>query len=316
MQLALTGLFMLLYILLCLLGILSNGFIVLVLSREWLRYGRLLPLDRILISLGVSRFFLQWVGMVHNFYFFLCPDEYSVGFIRQFISLPWDFLNSASFWFGTWLSVLFCMKIANFNHPTFLWLKWRLPGLVPWLLLSSVLISFIVTLLFLWGNHSVYKGFFIRKFLGNTTDTQSKKRMEIHYFLPLKLVMSSIPCFVFLVSTALLISSLRRHTRRMQHSASSLQDPSTQAHTRALMSLISFLVLYVLSFLSMIIEAAAFVPIQKEWYWLWQISIYLCTSVHPFVLIISNVKLRVMFKQLLLVARGFWMALVAQQRLG
>ena len=32
-----------LFVLLCILGLLANGFIVLVLSREWVRRGRLLP---------------------------------------------------------------------------------------------------------------------------------------------------------------------------------------------------------------------------------------------------------------------------------
>ena len=67
---AFTVLFMLLFVLLCILGLLANGFIVLVLSREWVRRGRLLPSDLILFSLGLSRFCLQWVGMGNNFYYF------------------------------------------------------------------------------------------------------------------------------------------------------------------------------------------------------------------------------------------------------
>nr|XP_023495648.1 taste receptor type 2 member 41-like isoform X5 [Equus caballus] len=155
MKPGLTAFFILLFALLCVLGILANGFIVLVLSREWMRSGRLLPSDMILISLGASRFCLQWVGMVRNFYFFLHLVEYCRGTAWQFFGLHWDFLNSATFWFGTWLSVLFCVKIATFTHPTFLWLKWRFPGSVPWLLLGSLLVAFIVTLLFFWGNYTL-----------------------------------------------------------------------------------------------------------------------------------------------------------------
>ncbi|ELW47543.1 taste receptor type 2 member 41 [Tupaia chinensis] len=310
MRLALTVFFMVLFILLCLLGILANGFIVLVLSREWLRYGRLLPSDMILVSLGASRFCLQWVGLVGNFYHFFHLVEYSKGLARQFVGLHWDFLNTATFWFGTWLSVLFCMKIANFTHPTFLWLRWRLSGWVPRLLLGSVLISFIATLLFFWGNHAVYQGFLTRKTSQNVTYKNWIRRLEIHYFLPLKLITLSIPCSIFLVSIVLLINSLRKHTKKMQHNSPSLQDPSTQAHTRALKSLISFLILYALSFVSLIIDATGFISSQSEWYWPWQIIIYLCISVHPFVLIFSNLKLRGMLRQLLLLARGFWVTKV------
>ncbi|XP_036036403.1 taste receptor type 2 member 41 [Onychomys torridus] len=305
---ALTIFFMLIFVLLCLLGILANGFIVLMLSSEWLRRGRLLPLDMILLSLGVSRFCQQCVGLVNSFYYFLYLVEYSKGLARQLIGLHWDFLNSATFWFGTWLSVLFCTKIANFSHPAFLWLKWRLPALVPWLLLGSILVSFIVTLLFFWGNHAVYQAFLRRKISGNTTFKEWNRRLEIDYFMPLKLVTMSIPCSLFLVSILLLINSLRRHTQRMQRNALSLQDPSTQAHSRALKSLISFLVLYALSFVSMVIDATVFISSDNMWYWPWQIILYSCMSVHPFILITNNLRFRGTFRQLLLLARGFWVA--------
>lgn len=226
--------------------------------------------------------------MVNSFYYFLYLNEYSSGPAWQLIGLHWDFLNSASFWFSSWLSVLFCMKIVNFTHPTFLWLKWRLPGSV--LFMASLLISFSITLLFSWGNHAVYQRFLIRKFPGNMTFKQWSRRLEIHYFLPLKLITLSVPCCVFLFSIALLI--LRRHTGRMQHSAHSPQDPSGQAHTRALKSLISFLILYALSFASLVIDAVGFFSSQSDWYWPWQILTYLGTSVHRYILILSNLQLR------------------------
>ncbi|XP_016050995.1 PREDICTED: taste receptor type 2 member 41-like [Miniopterus natalensis] len=308
MQPAFTALFMLFFVLLCLLGILANGFIVLVLGREWRRLGRLPPSDMILMSLGASRFGLQWVGVVHNFYTFLRLGEFSAGPARQLFGLQWDFLNSATFWFGTWLSVLFCMKIATLTHPAFLWLKWRFPGSVPWLLLGSLLISTVVTLLFFWGNHTVYRGFLFREFFGNMTYKEWTMRMETHYFLPLKFVTLSIPCSVFLVATVLLISSLRRHTRTMRQIGHSPRDPSTLAHTKALKSLVSFLILYVLSFMSLIIDATGFFSTDTDWYWPWQILTYLCTSVHPFIVILSNLRLRGVVRQLLLLARGFWVA--------
>ncbi|KAM7074900.1 taste receptor type 2 member 41-like isoform 1-T1 [Molossus nigricans] len=305
MQLVLTALSMLLFVLLCLLGILANGFIVLVLGREWRRRGRLLPSDMILISLGASRFCLQWVGMAHNFYYVVHLGEFSAGPAQRLFGVQWDFLNSSTFWFTTWLSVLFCVKIANFSHPAFLWLKWRFPGSVPWLLLGSLLVSMVITLLFFWGNRAVYQGLFAGEFHGNMTYQDCNMRMETHYFLPLKVATLSIPCSLFLASMALLISSLRKHTRTMR-SAHSPQDPSTQAHTRALRSLTCFLVLYILSFMSVVSDAATFSCTYSDWYWLWQILTYLCASVHPFILILSNLRLRAVSRQLLLAARRFW----------
>ncbi|XP_007522382.1 taste receptor type 2 member 41 [Erinaceus europaeus] len=308
MQVALACFFMLLFVLLCLLGILGNGFIVLVLSREWRRHGRLLPSDKILLSLGASRFCLQWVGMANNFYYFLHLMEYNRGPARQVFGLYWDFLNSATYWFGTWLSVLFCIKIANFSHPVFLWLKWRFPGSVTWLLLGSLLISCMVTFLFFWGNHFMYQGLRTRTFSGNLTYKEWTKKMEICYFLPLKFVTLFVPCSIFLVSIAFLIHSLRMHLWKMSHHAHNLQDPLTQAHTQALKSLICFLLLYTLSFVTLVIDAAGFFSSESDWYWPWQILIYLCTSVHPLILILSNLRLRGVFRQLLLLAKYPWVA--------
>ncbi|XP_006887318.1 PREDICTED: taste receptor type 2 member 41-like [Elephantulus edwardii] len=311
MQPVLGVFFMLLFVLLCLLGIAANSFIVLALGGEWRRRGRLLPADLVLLSLGCSRFGLQWVGLANNLYYALHLGQYSRGPARQLFGLHWDFLNTATFWLGAWLSVLFCAKIASFGHPAFLWLKWRLPASVPWLLLSSLAMSTVVTLLFFWGNHAMYHGFLMGEFSGNRSYREWSHRLEIHYFLPLKLATLSVPCSLFLASMALLISSLRRHVRRMRPRAARPQDPQdprAQAHVRALKALVSFLTLYALSFVSLIIDAVGLFTSESDWYWPWQILIYLCTSLHPFILILGNLKLRGACRQLLLLARGFWEA--------
>uniref|UniRef100_A0A8C0DM90 Taste receptor type 2 n=1 Tax=Balaenoptera musculus TaxID=9771 RepID=A0A8C0DM90_BALMU len=283
--------FAIILFLLCLVAVVGNGLITVALGMEWLLQRTLSPCNKLLVSLGASSF------------------SFPYNPVFQFLAFQWDFLNAVTLWFSTWLSVFYCVKIiANFTHPTFLWLKYRFPGLVPWLLLGSLLISLIITLLFFWGNHDLYKGFLIRKFSGNLTYNQRSRRLEILHFLPLKLVTLSIPCSLFLVSMAVLMNSLRRHMWRMRHSAHSLQEPSAQAHTRAPKSLISFLVLYALSFMSLIIDAAGFYSSESDWYWPWQILTYSCTSIHPFILILSHLRLRGVFRQLILLARGFWVA--------
>ncbi|XP_072506378.1 taste receptor type 2 member 41-like [Notamacropus eugenii] len=297
---------MVLYILLCFLGIMANGFIVVVLGREWVRCHQLSPCDMILIILGASCFFLQWVGMIHNFYYFFHHLQYSKEPARQYFGIYWDFLNTVTFWFATWLSVLFCVKIADFTHPIFLWLKWRVKGLVPWFLLFSLLISFIITMLFFAGNNALYQAFFQGTFFGNGTLYDFTRKLEIHYFFPLKLITLCIPSSLFVVSIILLIISLQRHFWKIKHNANSAQDPSIQAHTRALKLLVTFLVLYALSFMSFIIDAAIS-GIGSTWYWLWQIVIYLCTSVHPVILIFGNSQLgQALMKLLLLVPKAFW----------
>ncbi|XP_020853647.2 taste receptor type 2 member 41-like [Phascolarctos cinereus] len=296
---------MVFYVLLCSLGIMANGFIVVLLGKEWVLCHRLSPCDMILISVGASRFCLLWLGMIHNFYFFFLPPTYSKEPSCQYFGIYWDFLNSATFWFATWLSVLFCVKIANFTHSIFFWLKWTVKELVPWFLLVSLLISFIVTMLYFVENNALYQAFLQGKFSENITLYGFFRNLEIHYFFPLKLITLSIPCSIFVVSTVLLITSLRRHSWRMQHGTHSTQELSTQAHTRALKCLVSFLIFYALSFLFMITDVVLS-GFEDTWFWPWQIVIYLCSSIHPFILILGNSHLEGALMKLLLQPKTFW----------
>ncbi|XP_020853650.2 taste receptor type 2 member 41-like [Phascolarctos cinereus] len=298
---------MVLYVLLSFLGIMANGFIVVVLGREWVRSHQLSPCDMILISLGASCFCLLWLGMIHDFYFFFLHHlQYSKEHAHQYFGIYWDFLNSTKFWFAAWLSVFFCVKTANFTHPIFLWLKWRVNGLVPWFLLISLLISFIVTMLCFVGNNALYQAFLQGTFSGNATYYSFTRNLEIHYFFPLKLITLSTPGSIFVVSIVLLITSLWRHSSKMQHSAHGTQDFSTEAHTRALKSLVSFLVRYAVSFLSLIIDVTILSGFWSTWYWPWQIVIYMSTSIHPFILILGNSHLEGALMKLLLLPKTFW----------
>lgn len=48
---------------LCLVAMVNNGFITAALGMQWLLWRTLSPCDKLLISLGASRFCLQWVAI-------------------------------------------------------------------------------------------------------------------------------------------------------------------------------------------------------------------------------------------------------------
>nr|XP_056704421.1 taste receptor type 2 member 7-like [Euleptes europaea] len=122
----------------------------------------------------------------------------------------WIFTNHVSLWFAAWLSVLYLVKIATFSHPIFRRVKLRFSGLVPWLLLSSVVFSAFMTTI----------------------------------VIPIHLV----PSVICLSSMILLIISLWKHIRHLQRNGIGVRDLNTQVHLTAIKALASFAILYLSSF--------------------------------------------------------------------
>ncbi|XP_020853646.1 taste receptor type 2 member 60 [Phascolarctos cinereus] len=278
---------------LCLVSIVENGFIFVVLASKWARCGTLPPSDKILTFLSASRFFLQWVICGRNLYILLYPMAFAYSPIRQYLSFHWDFLNSLTIWSCALLSVFYCVKIATFTYPVFLWLKWRISGYMTWLLLGSLGLSFAIAFLFIIGNHYIYYIYSVRSLVfENCTREILRRKLEIYYFFPLKIITYSIPASIFFVCMILLISSLERHRKKMLCSDSGLWDFRTQAHIKAIKTLISFFILFFSYFLASLLNASNILPSLKSWYWGWEILTYPCTTIHSMILILTNPQLR------------------------
>ena len=119
-----------------LVAVLQNGFIVTVLSGEWVR-NRMLPAgDMIVACLAASWFCLHGMALLNNI-------MASFGFCSKinYFSIPWDFINCLSFWLTAWFAVFYCAKISLFSYPVFFWIKWRISRSVPQLVLGSLILS-------------------------------------------------------------------------------------------------------------------------------------------------------------------------------
>uniref|UniRef100_A0A6I8NKH1 Taste receptor type 2 n=1 Tax=Ornithorhynchus anatinus TaxID=9258 RepID=A0A6I8NKH1_ORNAN len=277
MEDALTIFFFSLFLLEVLVGILGDGLLAGLFGREWVRRRKLPPCDMIVASLGASRFFLLWV--IPKFYY--SP-------IIFYSSFVWALLNLFSFWFAAGLSIFYCLKIATFTNPLFLWMKQKTSGMVPWLLLGSVFVSCVSTFPCIiyysikppWMNNSENGTEAVLKTF------QSLKIMPV-IFIPL-----SVPFLLLLISSILLTTSLRRHLRAMQHHGPSLQDCSTKAHAHALAMLASFLSFYVWYFIILIVTSTTAIPSGSPWFWLFQVITFLGTTCHSLLLTWSNPKIR------------------------
>ncbi|KAG8515873.1 Taste receptor type 2 member 134 [Galemys pyrenaicus] len=281
--------FMVVFFLESLAAMLQNGFMVAVLGLQWLRCRTLPTADLIIACLAVSRFCLHGMAILNNLMDFFDSKV-------TYFNIPWDFINTLTFWLTAWLAIFYCVKISIFSHPIFIWLKWRISRSVPRLLLSSLVISSLTTISSIIGNINLAS---LIMFSGPHVNTTLLARIWTSYhsfFLPNLMLLISVPFLLFLVSILLLIFSLHRHLGQMRGGRSSLHDPSTQAHTMALKSLSFFLIFHTSYFLSLIVVSLRITTFQNHWHWAWEVVTYAGIYLHSSILMFSSPKLRKVLK--------------------
>uniref|UniRef100_A0A8C8VED3 Taste receptor type 2 n=1 Tax=Pelusios castaneus TaxID=367368 RepID=A0A8C8VED3_9SAUR len=272
-------------------GITANGLMIVVNCSEWIRSRKLTCCDMILTSLGISRLFLQCMIFINNFLFAI-------------FYVLWTYLNILSLWFATWLSVFYCVKIANFSHPLFLWLKCRISGLMPQLLMGSLLVSLVSCLPSVYTFQENYTGNSTNILFGNTT-VECTYRGHLSSGLTVMAMLGySFPFFIFIVAALLLITSLWRHNKRMEKHASSSRDTIAKAHVSAVKGLISFIFFYISYFvIGVLLLSDILTKSSLRLTWALVVVMTAYPSVHTVVLILSNPKLkRVAGKCLLIIS--------------
>lgn len=177
------------------------------------------------------------------------------------------------------------MEIATLTHPVFLWLKRKMSGLVPWMLLSSVQFSSLTTMLNLTGHQSLCENYSRRGLQSwNVTENTTRRTFEKSDVFPLKLV--NVVAYRGLPHwRGVLITSLGRHVEKTCLSVSGSPGPSAQTRTKAPLALVSFATPFTSAFLSLVLGAAGIFPSQE---FKWKVMTYLCTALHRIVLLVST----------------------------
>uniref|UniRef100_A0A8C5J8L5 Taste receptor type 2 n=1 Tax=Junco hyemalis TaxID=40217 RepID=A0A8C5J8L5_JUNHY len=262
----------------CMAGILGNGIILAASSLSCIGSKTWPPYDMIMISLSSSKFILQsWITLNFLMSIFYKPFIYTenVHIASQTI---FTFLNYSSLWFGAWLSVFYCIKVASFTQSFFIWLKLRIARLVPWMLLTSWLCSFTAAIPFTWHVYSVHE---------NITAPSSMTD-----FIDLSLEYKYTFAFNIVVSNVLLIQSLWIHTRQMQNNASGFRDPSLEAHMKTIKSVCSFLIFYITYFICLLLLYSRVFSHLSDEECMCIVILAACPTGHTMVLIWSNPKFR------------------------
>ncbi|XP_009978102.1 PREDICTED: taste receptor type 2 member 8-like [Tauraco erythrolophus] len=279
-------------------GVIGNGFITAVNIVNWIKRKTISSADMILIFLSTSRFILQVTILmhIHSLYF---ADEFKLASVYKAFGAVWMFVNHASLWFSACLYVLYCVKIINVTQWLLLQIKLRIAGMVPWLLLGSLVISSMTSLPLLWIAPSTYLCSSTGNCRENSTAHITHWDSSYLYLLLLYFVGCFFPLVLSMVTSALLITSLWKHTKKMQCYVDTFRDPLIDVHLTAVKSIISFLILYLSSFAAQILLMLSTSQSKDDV----KVAVSLVLagaypSMHSIVLIIVNSKLKSAFRML------------------
>ncbi|NXP76365.1 TA2R8 protein, partial [Ramphastos sulfuratus] len=274
-------------------GLWINGFIVCVLCVAWVKKKIFNSNEKILLVLGCSRLGDLCTTWVYFFLSIIYPQCFYVNPIPQMLSSIRTFLLFSNLWVSACLCVFYCIKIANFQHTFFIYLKVKIDRMVPWLLLVSELFQLIIGI---FAYDITYRAIFQNV---NSTapthfwDIPIKMDGQTLAFFCISGFVSTTAFLTAIFSVFLLLFSLWRHKRKMQ--ANSVRNLSMDAHTKAIKSILSFIFIYSINFTGYILSL---IQAKKTGYVLMFLILifqYVPPIVHSLILIFINPKLGKIF---------------------
>ncbi|XP_047717733.1 taste receptor type 2 member 1 [Prionailurus viverrinus] len=276
----------------CLIGVLANGIIVIVNGIELTKKRKMIPLDLLLSCLAISRICLQSFIFYINLVILSLIDFLPL--VKNFAVFM--FVNETGLWLATWLGVFYCAKISPIAHPLFFWLKRRISKLVPWLIIGSLLFASIPLVFYSKHTWVLSQEVLLRLFSPNAT-TQIKETSALQIVF---LARFSPPFVIFLISTLLLVFSLGRHTWQMRNTVTGTRDSSTGVHVSALLSILSFLVLYLSHYMTAALLSSHIFELRSFMFLFCILVFGSYPSGHSIILISGNPKLKQNAKKFLL----------------
>ncbi|KAM6162646.1 LOW QUALITY PROTEIN: taste receptor type 2 member 125-like [Erethizon dorsatum] len=270
-------------------GYIGNGFIALVNSLVWVKTRKISLFDQVLTALATCRIVLLCIVLIPLLISVHIPALLLTIKAVRISNIIWIILSHFNLWMSTLLSIFYILKIANFSHSIFLYLK-RLAKVVSWTLLISLFFLFLNIVVSniridVWNDGSTRNISYTSKW---RNFTQIYK-----YLIFTNSMFMLIPFMVSLTTFLLLIFSLWKHLKRMQHNFRGSRDVSTMAHIKALQTGVAFLLLYIVPLFSVFAQALSFELLDENLMILWdQATAIAFPSGHSCILILGSNKLK------------------------
>ncbi|KAM5189548.1 taste receptor type 2 member 2-like [Callospermophilus lateralis] len=281
-------------------GIIVNGFLIIMSCNDLIKSRRLILLQILLLCIGISRFGLQIILIVQSLYSVFFPLAYQANIYGAKMMFFWMFFNSLSLWFATSLSIFYCLKIATFTHSCFLWLKFRISKLILWLLLVSLLASL--------STAAVCTKVELPKidyadFFTNTTLKSATAKIKNNNELLLVNLALILPLFIFVMCTCMLFISLYKHTHRIQNGPHGFPNAQREAHINALRTVITFFCFFISYFAAFMTNMTFQISYRSQQFFVVKDIMAAYPAGHSIIIILSNSKLQQSFRRILCLKR-------------
>ncbi|XP_077309918.1 taste receptor type 2 member 40-like [Lithobates pipiens] len=281
-------------------GVSGNIFILIFHFLEWLKTREHNPCSLIINAIGISNICLQTANDLIEISYYIWPDAYYEEWVYSFTIALTACLSLSSLWCSTCLCLYYCVKIVNFNGPLFYKIKAKLPVVVPWLLVFSIVLSWSVGMSALWD---LYMGYSITalNITGNVTLEESfyPYASKCNCIFHLYLLAASLAFVIIFLAGGTIVASLCKHMSRMRQNNEGLGHPRIRTHLSAAKTVTALLILYLIFY-------GTFSFINNPVYVLDEVTGVICfivistfPTVNTIILIMGNRKLLNALKQVL-----------------
>ncbi|XP_073537784.1 taste receptor type 2 member 40-like [Phyllobates terribilis] len=291
-----------LHALLALTGIMGNVFILIVHFLDWLKTYKLNPCDFIINSISLSNISLQGAVLINEIFYFLFITFYSqTKVFNSMVVIMFSFAFS-SLWCSVVLCFYYCVKIINFTGTFFHMLKAKLAGLVPWMIIFSIVMSWAAGLPSYWDLYHVIDISFnpISNYTGNRTFMISfKLKSKCNCLFNVYVLLCAVALVIIVFTAGGILLSLCMHMIRMKHSNEGSGGGKINSHLSAAKTVTSLLLLYLYFIwaLNMIINETT--AIGSLTFSMCFLAISSFPTLNAIILIKGNRKLRNMCKRIL-----------------
>ncbi|XP_073484932.1 taste receptor type 2 member 40-like [Aquarana catesbeiana] len=272
-------------------GIFLNGFIFVRNIGGWLQGKQLQSINIIMASLGLVRIVLLMQSAFTTVLVFSVELRNLVMIYAHYIFTAQIFVEFCSAWWGTVLCVFYCVKITNYSNRLSIKLKMRISGMVPWLLLGSMLFSLLSSLPYGWYVFSFHKVNYTHIFNG-TSSGEINVHINYDSVYIIIIVGSFVPCLLFCVTTFFLVVPLFKHTRNMNNNQTGFTKSQLDVLLGTIRNVISFLIFYIIYYINRMLLPLSTKLDNLFFALVCCFFLVACSSLHSAVLIITNVKMK------------------------